>query len=68
MRDTDLTQDQKRDAIARAAEAGDICIECFRWLPDDTPVSVIPKWGGSGASPALPFAKGSRSRSVSTAR
>jgi hypothetical protein len=41
MRNADLTQDQKWDAIQRAVEAGDICGECFDWIPPNAPVMVV---------------------------
>jgi hypothetical protein len=48
MRNADLTEDQKRDGILRAAEAGDICTECFCWIPPDAPVAIVHEWMATG--------------------
>jgi len=40
MRNANLTNDQRWDAILRAVEAGDICGECFDWIPPDASVMV----------------------------
>jgi len=41
MRNADLSNDQRWDAIQRAVEAGDICGECFDWIAPDAPVMVV---------------------------
>jgi hypothetical protein len=41
MRNANLTQDQKWDAIQRAVAAGDVCGECFDWIPPDAAVAVV---------------------------
>jgi hypothetical protein len=39
-----LTEDHQQDAMLRAAEAGDICAECFSLIPPDAPVAIIHRW------------------------